>query len=430
MMELDEQQLRLEGIYKQNDRGAYMQRVKLPGGILSVAQAEVLAGLGECFGSGVFHLSTRGSLEFHGLQAVDLSEVHRGLSSVGLFSRGACGGAVRGISCSSSYGPGFSRTQVVLRHFLHHFSGNPHFEGLPKKFKIAVEAGYERSRHLIQDLGLVLVEEAGEKSRYDLWIAGGLGREPQAGFLLADRVVEDEILPLTEAIVEVYKEGAAKGRRLKHLLNEIGEQVLRERIVERRRQKMPVAFRDAFPKAQLPPEGCQRLQLRIFAGELSASRLASVVASAKRHACQWLLVTPDQDLELLLDNYSAELEQELEVLGFDLAADPGALRVCPGNHECRMGLFATRELARSLQAKFAKQLQTRTLAISGCRNSCAQPQLAEFGILAGKLKSQGGQRVPLYDLYRKQSAGLGQKIAAELTEAELLALLEQLLGGG
>lgn len=426
-MVLDDQQLRLEGVYRQNEQGEYMQRVKLPGGVLSVEQARALADLGGRFGSGTFHLSTRGSVEFHNLQGEDLPEVYRGLAAVGLFSRGACGGAVRGISCSSSFGPGFRRTQVILRHFLNHFSGNPHFEGLPKKFKIAFEAGYERSRHLIQDLAFVLVDEAGEESRYDIWIAGGLGREPQAGFLYADRVFESDLLPIAESIVEVYKAWGDKGRRLKHLLNAVGEAELRSRIVRRLENKQPTVFSDAFPKALVPAEGSQRITLNIFAGELPALNLTRICDLVAAHDGRWLLVTPDQNIELLLEGPTDSLERELSQAGFEFTAGSGALRICPGNHECRMGLCATRDLSLRLQEEFGSQINERSLAISGCRNSCAQPQLAEFGILASKLKREGEQRIPLFDLYRSQEVGLGMAVATELTEDELFERLGDLL---
>ena len=93
-------------------------------------------------------MTTRGSLEFHDLRFEQLPLLQRGMAAVGLFSRGACGGAVRGISCSSGFGCGFNHSQVLARKLLHYFSGNPHFEGLPKKFKIAVEADYSGS-HVI-----------------------------------------------------------------------------------------------------------------------------------------------------------------------------------------------------------------------------------------------------------------------------------------
>lgn len=428
-MKLDDQQLRLEGIYRQNDQGEYMQRVKLAGGALSVAQARTLADLGARFGSGVFHLSTRGSVEFHGLHADDLPAVYRGLTSVGLFSRGACGGAVRGICCSSSFGPGFGRTQVLLRHFLNHFSGNPHFEGLPKKFKIAFEAGYARSRHLIQDLALVLVDENVNEPRYDVWIAGGLGREPQAGFLLAERVPESELLPLAESVVEVYKAWGEKGRRLKHLLNAVGEDELRNRISQRRQQKTTIGFSDAFPKALLPEGTVQRVPLKVFGGELPALKLAEIAGLAAEYDCSWLLVTPDQDIELLRDGSTTELGAALTQAGFVLNNEETVLRICPGNHECRMGLCATRDLAKNLLEELGGRLTGRSLAISGCRNSCAQPQLSEFGIIASKLKTEDGMRRPLFDLYNRKGAGLGEVVASGLSEAELLAhLVEQLRG--
>ena len=125
------------------------------------------------------------------------------LAAAGLTTRGACGGAVRGIVCSTPSLPGFPATQVLARKLHHHFTQNPHFEGLPKKFKIAVEAGYRNSRHLIQDLGLVLAGTEGGQDIYDVWAAGGLGREPQPAYLLEEGVAEERVIPLIEAVVTV-----------------------------------------------------------------------------------------------------------------------------------------------------------------------------------------------------------------------------------
>jgi len=426
-MDIDEQALRLEGIYKQNSQGDFMQRVKLQGGILSRVQAEAIGRIGQACGSGTLHLTTRASIEFHGLKYAELPEVHRALAQVGLFSRGACGGAVRGISCSSSFGPGFDRVQILLRHFLLHFSGNPHFEGLPKKFKIAFEAGYERSRHLIQDLALVLVEEVDQEARYDVWLAGGLGREPQPGFLYADRVAEKDLLPLTEAVIRVYKAWGEKGRRLKHMLNALGESELRRLVEAERSTGAAVEFTDAFSKELLPDGRTTRVPLDIFAGELPAARLSAVVEIAQQHQADWLLVTPDQNLEVLAAGDSRVLEAALQAAGFILQVNDGVLRVCPGNHECRMGLSATRDLARRLIAEFGEKLIRRNVAISGCPNSCAQPQLAEFGIISSKLQKKEDGRDPLYDLYRRTESGFGEKILQQVEEGELITCLGTLL---
>jgi len=273
----------------------------------------------------------------------------------------------------------------------------------------------------------VLIEEAGEESLYDVWIAGGLGREPQAGLLFADRVLESELLPLAESIVEVYKAWGEKGRRLKHLLNAVGEEELRSRIMQRRELKSAVSFKDAFPKNLVPDDRSCHVKLNIFAGEFPVSQLARVVELAADHGCRWLLVTPDQNLELLLDGPTAALEEELARAGFKTGDEWSTLRICPGNHECRMGLCATRDLARRLQDVFGPQLSKRSLAISGCRNSCAQPQLAEIGILSSKLQREGEGRIPLFDLYRNSGEGLGQQVASELSEDALFECLRNLL---
>jgi sulfite reductase beta subunit-like hemoprotein len=59
-------------------------------------------------------------------------------------------------------------------------------------------------------------------------------------------------------------------------------------------------------------------------------------------------------------------------------------------------------------------------ALSGCGNSCSQPQLADVGIVASRLTvDAGGEKTPRFDLYRRQNRGLGEKVHEGLTEAEL-----------
>ncbi len=89
-----------------------------------------------------------------------------------------------------------------------------------------------------------------------------------------------------------------------------------------------------------------------------------------------------------------------------------------------MGLAATRELADSVRARYGDKFKGRSLAISGCGNSCAQPQLADIGILASKsVKGEDGERTPRFDIYRRNGEGLGARIAEKLDEAELFAAL-------
>jgi len=63
---------RLDGIYKQRQQGFYMQRVKLPAGVISAGQTRTVAAVSSRFGQGTVHLTTRGSMEIHWLKEDDL----------------------------------------------------------------------------------------------------------------------------------------------------------------------------------------------------------------------------------------------------------------------------------------------------------------------------------------------------------------------
>jgi sulfite reductase beta subunit-like hemoprotein len=435
-MTIDYGRLRIEGVYKQTDDGHLMMRIKVPAGVLSSEQALVVGDIADRHADGRLHLTTRGSLEIHWLQHRDLAEIHRRLAAVGLTSRGACGGAVRGIACSTTFADGFTVAQVLARKLHRHLAGNPHFEGLPKKFKISVDAGYQGSRHLIQDLGLVYAGSDNGIDLYDIWTAGGLGREPVEAFLFERSVPEPRILPTIEAVVHIYRQHTPAGKRLKHLLQEIGEKKFRLLVGEHLEHAVDLPLGDAFEKrlSPLPPGGgTARVEAVVFAGELTSQALRELAAVARDHAGGFMAVTADQNIAFLLeiDNQSAA-EAALAAAGFSgaTAEEQVTFRICPGNHECRLGLAPTRDVARAIAGTLDEGGKRFDWAISGCPNSCAQPQLAAVGIIAVKsLKDAAGERHPLFDLYRRQEAGFGRLLRRGLNLTELLQAVADLQGG-
>jgi sulfite reductase beta subunit-like hemoprotein len=244
-------------------------------------------------------------------------------------------------------------------------------------------------------------------------------------------VPEAELLAIAETLVRVYRAHVEPPKRLKSLLGSQGEPAFRRLLAAELAKTPPGRFRDAFDKALLPVSGdaaALKLEVPIFAGELAAERLGRLARIAGEAGIDYLQVTADQNLALLPADQQGRqrLAEALSKAGFGgLEQPPQVLRVCPGSHDCRMGLAATRDLAEGLQQRYGTKLQGRSLAISGCANSCAQPQLAEFGILASKsVKAADGTRSPRFDLYRRTSAGLGERQAEQLTEAELFGALD------
>lgn len=433
-MTIDYQSLRVEGVYRQNEDGHLMLRVKVPAGVLSTEQALKVAEIAERLSNGSVHLTTRGSVEIHWLQYADLPEALRLLAAVGLTTRGACGGAVRGIVCSTTFSEGFAAAQVLARKLHRHFAGNPHFEGLPKKFKIGVDAGYGASRHLIQDVGLVHVGPEEFRDLYDVWLAGGLGREPQAAFLYAERVPEGEIIPLIESVLRLYRRYAPKGKRLKFVLRELGEETFR-RLLETDRAGHPreLELSDGVEKrlTALPHAPRRAVEASVFAGELPTRSLRVFAEVAARFAEGYMALTADQNVAFLLADPEDEgdAREMLAAAGYagQTPKEQVNFRICPGAHECRMGLSLTRDVASQVIAVLGEKGRKGTWAISGCPNSCSQPQLADFGISTSKkIPGPDGLRRPLFDLYRREGRGLGEKTAEGLDIDQLLQTIQTL----
>lgn len=418
---------RLDGVYPQRQEGFFMQRIKLPAGVLSAEQARAVAGIAERFGRGGLHLTSRGSIEIHWVREPGLPELKQALAAVGLTSRGACGGAVRGVSCGSP--GGYPLLETLARRLQRHFAGNPRFERLPKKFKIGLEADQRSGRHLIQDVGLVLARQEEGHGWYDVWVAGGLGREPQPGFLLAPALPETRLIPLLEAIIRVYAAHTPAGKRLKHLARELGEEELARRIIAE-----PTATEELPPVGGLPEHLLvpgERLEAPCFAGRLTAGELRRLADFAGRWAGGVLTVTGGQNIAFALATGvdAAAARQALAGAGFAGSAPEEriACRVCPGSHECLMGLAPTRDLARSILAALGPAAATLDYALSGCPNSCSQPQLAAVGIVTARLATgDDGRRVPRFDLYRRTDGGLGRRVAEQLSLAELVTELRRL----
>ncbi|MFA7402398.1 MAG: nitrite/sulfite reductase [Pelobacteraceae bacterium] len=425
---------RLDGIYQQRQSGFFMQRVKLAAGVISAQQARTVAAVAERFGRGTLHLTSRGSIEIHWLAEEVLQEVKRELAQVGLTSRGACGGAVRGVTCGSQRAQGFPLLETVAMRLHCHFTGNPRFERLPKKFKIGIEADVSGGRHLIQDAGLVLAKVEDGRAWFDVWIAGGLGREPRPGFLLAESVAEERLIPIIEAVLAVYATHAPPPKRLKFLAQEFGQEELVRLI------KAEAGFSEELPpysglSSHLVPHpgGRQRLEVPLFAGNLASNQLHRLADFADACADNVLMVTTNQDIAFLLAegvHHPEAAEKLWEQAGFSASEESCVtVRVCPGNHECRMGLAATRDVAADILAAAGNRASELTLALCGCPNSCTQPQLADVGIVAARLVAadDGGGRVPRFDIYRRNGAGLGQKVLELLTQEEMVEKVKDLL---
>jgi sulfite reductase beta subunit-like hemoprotein len=93
-----------------------------------------------------------------------------------------------------------------------------------------------------------------------------------------------------------------------------------------------------------------------------------------------------------------------------------------------MGLVPTRDLAQELIRAMGPSARSRTWAISGCHNSCSQPQLADIGIfVSGLAKDDFGHAQPRFTaLLRHDHTLLASPAHEQISHADLLAFVTTL----
>ena len=253
--EVDEtkmQKLRLHfGTYAQRQEGVQMQRIKIPGGVLTADQLIRLANAADRFGSGFLHFTTREDAQIYYVKLEETPDLLRFLAESGITSREACGNTVRNIT--ACYRAGTSATEAfnvlpysqALFRFL---VRNKYNQNLGRKFKITFEGcADDHSGLRIHDIGLWAVTKTrnGKLRRgFRVYLGGGLGAAPHLSHLYTDFLPADELFNLAAAALRLFdRYGERKARmkaRMKFLVESQGWEAFREALDEERERVGPV----------------------------------------------------------------------------------------------------------------------------------------------------------------------------------------------
>src|SRR5215813_2487873 len=86
------------GLYYQLDHTSHMQRIKIPGGMLTAAQFDVIAEIADRYGRGIAHVTTRQDIQIHWVPVEDIIDMYERLLEVDITTRGACSDSVRNVT--------------------------------------------------------------------------------------------------------------------------------------------------------------------------------------------------------------------------------------------------------------------------------------------------------------------------------------------
>src|SRR5436309_5950737 len=72
------------GLYYQLDHTSHMQRIKIPGGMLTAAQMNCLNDVADLYGRGVAHVTTRQDIQIHWVPIEDVGTLYERLRTAGI----------------------------------------------------------------------------------------------------------------------------------------------------------------------------------------------------------------------------------------------------------------------------------------------------------------------------------------------------------
>jgi len=444
------------GVYGQRQEGVQMVRVKLPGGVVTPDQMDVIADCVESYAGALptdgtlsehptkfAHVTTRQDIQANFVKLENVLPFLRKLDAAGLTTREACGNTVRNVTtCFLAGRCPAERADVTVhaRKFAEFFLRHPLAQQFPRKFKVTF-SGCDTDCGLsgMHDIGFIATEKNGTFG-FKVWAAGGLSSQPMAAILLEEFIPESDLLLVGEALMRMHFKYSDRKRRARARLKYVAQKLGAEGFVEEYQKQRAViaqthADDEGYAEAnwraatgELPVSaggvveqhnGKHAILLNLFRGDLIPDQCRAVANAARAAGTTELRVTAEQGM-VIADVETDKVDTALAILKAaelqtEYARGIADVVACPGTETCRLGITSSRGLAEAMQPLMTELKQDPTLAgltvkASGCQHSCARHHIADLGF-HGLAKKVEGQAVPHYQLHVGGSGKGGEALA-------------------
>lgn len=449
----DSQFLKFHGVYQQDDRDArsggkkfiMMIRGRIPGGVMTANQWRVFDELAWLYGNNTLRITTRQSIQFHGVVKANLRQLVKRINEAMLSTLAACGDVNRNVLAPPTPAYTKAREQVyrdcvrvadalkpqtrayyaiwidgfqlkiddpVNKAYVDPLYGKT---WLPRKFKTAfVIPPVNDMDILTNDLGFIAVVENDRLVGYNLAVGGGMGRTHgnEATYpRLADVLgffTPDKLVDVAKAVVTIHRDFGdrtdRKHARLKYVIEERGADWARTEVEQRASVKLapvrPFRFTTmgdlyGWHKAV---NGSWFLGLFVEMGrvkDVEGHRMKTALREVAEQfpAIEFRLST-NQNVILanvsesdktrvttLLASHGVKAEKQASLLH-------AAAMACPALPTCGLALAESERMLPGLLDRLEKLcgelgLSEEEIIIrsTGCPNGCARPYMAELAFV-------------------------------------------------
>ena len=416
--------------------GRFMVRLRLPNGVITAQQLELLAdAVDRCGEEGSADITTRQNIQLRGLLLEDMAPLLDALEAVGLTSRQSGHDNPRNITGNPLAGidpEEFVDTRPLVTAIQARLLADDAPRNLPRKFNIAV-GGAADSFLLHNDLAFLPADRDGELG-FTVMVGGFFSAQRNELAVPLGLWLRGEQLPTFSLAVLRHFErcGNRQARnksRLMYLVDELGLDGYRTAVLElftslggeafphdgaHRVNRAPRSGLGVNPQKQ---EGLHWVGLCVPMGRLDAGSMLELARLARSHGSGEMRLTEAQNV-LIPDVPVERLEALLaEPLLQRFRPDPGPLLAeavsCTGNRYCSFALVPTKTTAEAVVEELERRLELPHPVRShwtGCPNACGQPYMGEIGLMGAKARYDG-EMVEAAKLYLGGDMGAEPKLA-------------------
>jgi sulfite reductase (NADPH) hemoprotein beta-component len=454
----DTQLTKFHGFYQQDDRDlraergkqrmekafSFMVRMRIPAGIVTPAQWLAIETLALERANGTIRLTTRETVQFHGILKGNLQSLMQGLNDVGLDTIAACGDVNRNVIATVA--PWRRDLHAVIGGLARDISahllpktrawheiwlGEEKVAGgvvedepilgrtyLPRKFKIAIALPPHNDVDVFaHDLGFIAIVQRGRIVGYNVVVGGGMGMThgepetyPRTGDVIGFCQAKDAV-DVAEKVVTVQRDygdrSNRKHARLKYTIDAMGLERFVSLVNERLAVKLEPAKTYKFTSTGDPlgwaqeDDGTAHFTLFVENGRVRGRMLTGLHAIAELGLGR-LVMTANQNLVLadIPPARRADVEALLAAHGLDrpVSGLRRSAMACVALPTCGLALAESERYLPDLVTRLEDEIERFglredeiTIRMTGCPNGCARPYVSEIGLV--------GRTPGVYNLY-------------------------------
>ncbi|MEG2018124.1 MAG: nitrite/sulfite reductase [Clostridium sp.] len=415
------------GVYAHKGGKEFMIRLRIPSGIITIQQLNLIYDWAVKYNLDRLHFTTRQAIQYHGMSIDSVCDLMEDALKEDIYTRGAGGNFPRNVALSPLSGvdkdEAFDPTLYALA------TGNYFMERitsykLPRKLKVSFSNTEKDTAHCtIQDLGFLSVNE-NSKNCFRVYLGGGLGRNPRLALIYPELINPEDVLYYVEAMVNLFKaegnyENKAKAR-VRYMVEKLGEEKFiseYKKYVEEAKAKggldleiitiecdkkgIAIDIQDERLFAQ-KQDGLYSVYVHPYGGQIKISDLKVIKDALAGFYSPELRLSMTEGVYVrnLDGNEAKKLLEVTNSIGGKTSFEYSV--ACIGVPTCQMGIGNSQETLNEM-LKFVKENANKLellprVYISGCGNSCAVHEIGQIGF-TGKKKRVDDLVQDAYELH-------------------------------